>query len=273
MPARVVPGEVFPGKPAAGFQGHRKPVGHGELTGRARRRRKTQGTGLARHGHVQGRRARPGQPRCGASRDCDDRRAVCDQRLHRGQQFLRLPAVGQGDDHVPLRHLPAVAVVAVGRIEEIRLRPGALQRGRQLAADMAGLAHAGDVYASACRFRRSDDRNGFVEVRGGQILLQSGKRLGGPPHGVQSGRAGRCLGGIGSLGFHRFRDHIRDGFYRFRCPCHIRASNGFRRVRGGNRDAFVQGIHRIPARTQLRKSPRNAATYGAAGIGERCRVP
>ena len=84
----------------------------------------------------------------GSPGDRNDRRAV------RGRGFATaaissfgLPAVGKGNNHIPLRHLAAVPVDAVGRIQEIRLRSGTLQCGRQLAADMAGFPHAGDVNA------------------------------------------------------------------------------------------------------------------------------
>lgn len=132
----MISGEILTGKAAVGLEGHGEAVRHRQLTRSTHGRRESEGAALAVHGHVQDRRARAGQVRCEVSGDRDDRRTVCDQGTHRRHQFGGCSAVGQGDDHVPLRHLAAVSVVAVGRIEEIRLRSRTLQRGGQLAADV-----------------------------------------------------------------------------------------------------------------------------------------
>ena len=59
-------------------------------------------------------------------------------------QFRRLARVGQHQHHVRLRDHAQIAMAGLGRMDELRRRPGRGQRRRDLAPDMAGFAHARD---------------------------------------------------------------------------------------------------------------------------------
>ena len=60
------------------------------------------------------------------------------------------PELDSASTHIAARHHAQVAMAGLGRMQEEGRRAGAGQRGGDLAADMAGLAQAGDHHAAAC---------------------------------------------------------------------------------------------------------------------------
>ena len=106
------------------------------------RRRKAERAGLALDTRIDKVIAELAELRVTAAAHRDDARAdAADDRqdLH---DFGRLAAVGDGDDDIVLRHHTEVAVKGLSRMQEERRRARARERRRNLAADMAGLAHA-----------------------------------------------------------------------------------------------------------------------------------
>src|SRR5207247_11123384 len=65
------------------------------------------------------------------------------------QQLLALAAVRDGDEHVARLDHAEVAVVGLGRMQEIRRRAGAGKRGGDLARDVARLADAAHHHTTA----------------------------------------------------------------------------------------------------------------------------
>ena len=76
-------------------------------------------------------------------------RADALQRLQDARQFFGLAAIRHGDDHIVGLDDPKVAVHGFGGMQEERRRAGAREGRGDLAADDAGLAHAGDDDAAA----------------------------------------------------------------------------------------------------------------------------
>jgi hypothetical protein len=68
-----------------------------------------------------------------------------------GGELVALAAVGHGQHHVVRGDHAQVAVAGLGRVHEERRRAGGRQRGGDLAADVAALAHAHHDHAAAGR--------------------------------------------------------------------------------------------------------------------------
>jgi hypothetical protein len=67
-----------------------------------------------------------------------------------GVLSCRLAGVGNRQDHIAACHHAQVTVAGLGRMQEERRGPGAGQRGGNLVAYMARLAHAGDHHPAGC---------------------------------------------------------------------------------------------------------------------------
>ena len=68
---------------------------------------------------------------------------------HDGEDFVGFARIGQGQHRIVPRDHADIAVAGLAGMHEKRRRAGAGQRGGDLAADMAGFAHAGDHDAPA----------------------------------------------------------------------------------------------------------------------------
>ena len=67
------------------------------------------------------------------------------------QEFRRLAGIGDGEHDVAARDHAEIAMARLGRVQEKGGRAGARKGRRDLAADVAGLAHAGNDHAAgAC---------------------------------------------------------------------------------------------------------------------------
>ena len=132
----------------------------------------------------------------------DQLRADPADRLEQAKQFLGLAAVRQRDHDVVVANRAEVAVDRFGRVQEPGRRAGARERRRDLAADDARLAHAGDDDAAAAVVEQLDralevavDAIDQAEDRrrlGAQDLareLEAGDRVGG--HAAAACRAVR----------------------------------------------------------------------------------
>ena len=117
-------------------------VAHCERRGRARRRRKSHGAGLFCDGHIQRDGAILGQRRTHSADDRHNRNAHA---LHEGQElqnFLRLSAIRNRNEHIAARQHAEVAVEPFGWMEKKRRCPGTRHRGGDLLPDQPGFAHA-----------------------------------------------------------------------------------------------------------------------------------
>ena len=111
----------------------------------------------------------PGERRAGMAGQRDQARADPPDRLQQPDHLLGLAAVRQRQHHVVFADGAEIAVDGFRRMEEPGRGAGARERRGNLAADDAGLAHAGDDHASAAlvaadraraRSRRRCDRSG-----------------------------------------------------------------------------------------------------------------
>ena len=74
--------------------------------------------------------------------DRDDRHAELGQRGQQPDDLLGLAALREDQHHVVAADAAQVAVDRLGRVQAVAARAGRGQRGRDLLADQAGLAHA-----------------------------------------------------------------------------------------------------------------------------------
>ena len=166
LAARVNLREVLLAESLFDEQRHAQRIAHRERGGRARRRHEVQRARLFGHLAVQRDVGRLRQRRGGIAGNGDDARADAADGLEEPEDFLRLAAVRDGEQHVIGLDDAEVAVGRFRRVKEERRGAGAGQRRGNLPADDARLAHAGDddpalalVAASARRgrrFRRAD---------------------------------------------------------------------------------------------------------------------
>ena len=132
-------------------QRHRERVAERERGRRARGRHEVQRAGLLGDAGSRARRRRPA-PSVDArvAGDRDEPRAEARGSSRAGAAAsVGLAAVRQRDHDVVALDHAEIAVDGLGRVQEERRRAGARQRRRDLAADDARLAHAGDDDASA----------------------------------------------------------------------------------------------------------------------------
>ncbi len=84
------------------------------------------------------------QCRCRLAADRDQRCRHALEQRQQGDDFGRLAGIRNRQHHVLARDHAEVAVARFAGMDEERWRAGGCERRRDLAADMAGLAHAGD---------------------------------------------------------------------------------------------------------------------------------
>ena len=105
--------------------------------------------------------------RRGVAGQGDERGAEALQRLEQAGEFLGLAAVRQRDHDVARLNHAEVAVHGLGRVHEVGGRAGARERRRDLPADDARLAHAGEDHAAAAvAHQRDGGREALVEAIG-----------------------------------------------------------------------------------------------------------
>ena len=87
-------------------------------------------------------------------------------RRQHGRELVALAAVADGQHHVARHHHAQVAVAGLGRVHEEGRRAGGGQRGGDLAADVAALAHAHhDDAAAALQHRLHRGREACALAR------------------------------------------------------------------------------------------------------------
>ena len=97
----------------------------------------------------------------------------------RGDLF-GLAAVGEGEDHVVGVDAAEVAVDGFGRVQEVSAGAGRGERGDELLADQAGLAHAGDDDGAAGRrgcVRRRQQKPASSRWETSRMALASSRRM------------------------------------------------------------------------------------------------
>ena len=149
LAARMQVGEVLLAETLGHEQRHGERIAEGERGRGARRGHQVQRARLLRHAAIErdvGRLAEGGPAVAG---DGDQSRAEPLDRLQQAQDLVGLAAARERHDDVVGLDDAKVAVNRFGRMEEEGRRAGARQRGGDLAADDARLAHAGDDHAAA----------------------------------------------------------------------------------------------------------------------------
>jgi hypothetical protein len=136
--------ELFPGEAPIPADDERQRVAHGEHGRGAGRWRKPELPGFPKVPQFERDGSGASQRTRGAGRYGDNRRATTFDQRKQPAEFFGFAAVGECQDDVSLPQAPEIAVNRLGRMKEMRPRPGGRQRGSQLSADQAGLAHAGD---------------------------------------------------------------------------------------------------------------------------------
>ena len=153
--------ELILAEPLADEERHRQRVAHREGGGRARRRHEVHRTGFLGDGAVERDVGGLGERRRGIAGDGDEPRAEAADRFEQPQQLLGLAAVRERNHHVVVADGAEIAVRGLGGVQEPGRRAGARQRGGDLPADDAGLAHAGDDDAAAAV---EEELDGALEV-------------------------------------------------------------------------------------------------------------
>jgi hypothetical protein len=142
--ARVGAREVLLGESARLEDRDGERIAHRERCGGAGRGREVERAGLGRHAHVERDRGVARQRRGSISGQCDQRDVEALDDRQDGQQLLGLARVRDREHHVAGGDHADVAVHGLARVQEERGTPGAGERGGDLAAHVARLAHAGD---------------------------------------------------------------------------------------------------------------------------------
>ena len=104
--------------------------------------------GLFQRAELDGDRGGPAQRAGGLAGDGHHRHAQLGQRGQQADDLLRFAALREDQHHVVRAHPAQVAVDRLGRVQAMAGRAGRGQRGHDLLADQAGLAHAGDDHVA-----------------------------------------------------------------------------------------------------------------------------
>ena len=158
--------EVLLAEAARVEQRHRQRVAQRHLRRGAGGGRQVQRAGLLVDGAGQHHVGVAGQRGLGLAGHRHQRHAQAPHRRQDGRQLVALAAVADGQHHVAGHHHAQVAVAGLGRVHEERRRAGRRQRGGDLAADVAALAHAHhDDAAAALQHRLHRAREAFALAR------------------------------------------------------------------------------------------------------------
>ncbi len=167
-------GEVLGAEAARLEQRDGQRVAHGERRGRAGGRRETEGAGLLLHAHVDihvGDLRHAGLLVAG-QRDEGHTEAL-DERQDR-DDLAGAAGVRDREHHILRGDHAEIPVARLAGVHEECRRAGARERRRDLAADVAGLAHAGDHdAATACEHEPAGLREAAADPPG-----QGGQRIG-----------------------------------------------------------------------------------------------
>ena len=137
--ARMKAREILLLKSARLQKHHRQRIAQREHDRRARSRRQVQRARLLFYIHVQQDLAILRQGGLRIAAEGDDSHLKTRQGRQDAQQFLRLPARAQRQNHVAIRHHPEIPMHRVQGIEHHRGRAGARERGRDFRPDVTRL--------------------------------------------------------------------------------------------------------------------------------------
>jgi hypothetical protein len=140
--ARVMLGELLAAEAARFQQRHRERVAQRQRRGGARRGRQVERARFLVDAGIQVHVRLARERGIRAARDGDDLRAAALDERQDARDLVGLPRIRNGDDHVVGRDHAQVAVARLGRMHEERRSAGGSERGRDLVAHMARLAHA-----------------------------------------------------------------------------------------------------------------------------------
>ena len=154
--ARVRSGEVVFAKSARVEQRDRERIAERHLRRRAGGRREVQGAGFLIDRAADDDVGVLGERGLGPPGHRDDRDADALQRRQDHRELVDLARVGDREHDVTGRDHAEVAMTRLGRVNEHRRRAGRRERRRDLAADMAALAHAHHDHPAAALEHRLD---------------------------------------------------------------------------------------------------------------------
>ena len=146
---RMRAGEVVGGEAARLQQGDRERIAHRQRRGGAGGGGERQRAGFGGDAHVEVDVGLARQGGTGAAGHRQHRVALALERRQQQQQFVALARVGQGQHHIGVGDHAEVAMGGLAGMHVERRGAGRGQGRRDLARDMAGLAHAGAHHAAA----------------------------------------------------------------------------------------------------------------------------
>ena len=149
LPTGVQVGEILLSEALRHEQCHRQRVAERERGRRAGSGHEVQRARFFRHMAIERDVGRLSEGRVRLAGDHNQPRTEPLDRLEQSKQFIGLAAMRQRDDDVLRLENAEVAVDGLRRMKKERRRAGAGERGRDLPADDARLAHAGDDDAAA----------------------------------------------------------------------------------------------------------------------------
>ncbi len=123
---------------------HREGVAHRQCRRARRSRHQVPATGLLVDADVEVHVGEARERRIRVAAEPDDAGAEAAYQLEQADDLLRLAGVGDGEQHVARDDHAQVAVDRLGRVHEVGGAARRGERGRDLLADDAGLAHPGD---------------------------------------------------------------------------------------------------------------------------------